>query len=111
MNRVKKRNFTESELEILLHEVEMRKHMLFGTLSTGINAKQKRNEWERVCEAVNAVGSQQRTHSEIKKKWSDLKVADHPQGKYAEVINAVIILVIQLAACNTHKSCVKMPGY
>ncbi|XP_062242744.1 nuclear apoptosis-inducing factor 1-like [Platichthys flesus] len=52
----------------------MRKHMLFGTLSTGINAKQKTNEWERVCEAVNAVGSQQRTHSEIKKKWSDLKV-------------------------------------
>uniref|UniRef100_A0A8C5AEI9 Myb/SANT-like DNA-binding domain-containing protein n=1 Tax=Gadus morhua TaxID=8049 RepID=A0A8C5AEI9_GADMO len=74
MNRGKKRNFTESELEILLHEVEMRKHMLFGTLSTGINAKQKRSEWERVCEAVNAVGSQQRTHSEIKKKWSDLKV-------------------------------------
>ena len=140
----------------------MRKHMLFGTLSTGINAKQKRSEWECVCEAVNAVGSQQRTHSEIKKKWSDLKVevkrrvsahrrsvtatgggtgvgelspfdlrvaaligdtaltgvvgahegdADHPQGKYAEVINAVIILVIQLAACNTHKSRVKMPGY
>uniref|UniRef100_A0A8C5CWD2 Myb/SANT-like DNA-binding domain-containing protein n=1 Tax=Gadus morhua TaxID=8049 RepID=A0A8C5CWD2_GADMO len=74
MNRVKKRNFTESELAILLHEVEMRKHMLFGTLSTGINAKQKRNEWERVCEAVNAVGFQQRTNSEIKKKWSDLKV-------------------------------------
>uniref|UniRef100_A0A8C5CRZ1 Myb/SANT-like DNA-binding domain-containing protein n=1 Tax=Gadus morhua TaxID=8049 RepID=A0A8C5CRZ1_GADMO len=74
MNRGKKRNFTESELEILLHEVEMRKHMLFGTLSTGMNAKQKRSEWERVCEAVNAVGSQQRTHSEIKKKWSDLKV-------------------------------------
>ena len=164
MNRGKKRNFTESELEILLHEVEMCKHMLFGTLSTGINAKQKRSEWERVCEAVNAVGSQQRTHSEIKKKWSDLKVevkrrvsahrrsvtatgggtgvgelspfdlrvaaligdtaltgvvgahegdTDHPQGKYAEVINAVIILVIQLAAYkNTiHKSCVKMPGY
>ena len=74
MNRGKKRNFTESELEILLHEVEMRKHMLFGTLSTGINAKQKRSEWERVCEAVNAVGSKQRTHPEIKKKWSDLKV-------------------------------------
>ena len=154
MNRVKKRNFTESELEILLHEVEMRKHMLFGTLSTGINAKQKTNEWERVCEAVNAVGSQQRTHSEIKKKWSDLKVevkrrvsahrrsvtatgggtgvgelspfdlrvaaligdtaltgvvgahegdTDHPQGKYAEFINAVIILVIQLAAYNTQR--------
>ena len=36
---------------------------------------------------------------------------DHPQGKYAELINVVIILVIQLAAHNTHSSCVKMPGY
>ena len=36
---------------------------------------------------------------------------DHPQGKYAELINVVIILVMQLAAHNTHSSCVKMPGY
>ncbi|KAK0146346.1 Nuclear apoptosis-inducing factor 1 [Merluccius polli] len=40
----------------------------------GINMKRKRSEWERVCEAVNAVGSEQRTHTEVKKKWSDLKM-------------------------------------
>ncbi|XP_027132538.1 nuclear apoptosis-inducing factor 1-like [Larimichthys crocea] len=74
MSRGKKRNFTESELEVLINEVEMHREILFGTLSTGINAKRKRREWEHVCEAVNAVGSEQRTESELKKKWSDLKV-------------------------------------
>ena len=51
-------NFTESELKILVNEVQI----LFGTLSTGINMTKKRREWERVCEAINAVGSEQRTH-------------------------------------------------
>nr|XP_008279744.1 PREDICTED: nuclear apoptosis-inducing factor 1-like [Stegastes partitus] len=49
----KKRNFTECELETLVNE---------------------RSEWESVCEAVNAVGSEQRTLTEVKKKWSDIKV-------------------------------------
>ena len=35
---------------------------------------QKRLEWDKVCERVNAVGSGQRIPAEIKKKWSDLKV-------------------------------------
>ena len=26
-----------------------------------------------MCEAVNAMGSEQRTHTQVKKKWSDLK--------------------------------------
>ncbi|TKS65253.1 Receptor-type tyrosine-protein phosphatase gamma [Collichthys lucidus] len=58
-NKGKKINFTESELKILVNEVEI----LFGSLSTGLNMTKKRCEWERVCEAVNAVGSEQRTHS------------------------------------------------
>ncbi|KAE8284740.1 Nuclear apoptosis-inducing factor 1 [Larimichthys crocea] len=74
MSRGKKRNFTESELEVLINEVETRREILFGTLSTGVNTKRKRREWEHVCEAVNAVGSEQRTESELKKKWSDLKM-------------------------------------
>ncbi|KAK0152986.1 t-SNARE domain-containing protein 1 [Merluccius polli] len=74
MNKGKKRNVTESELEIVVNDVEPRREILFGTLSAGINMKRKRNEWERVCEAVNAVGSEQRTHIQVKKKWSDLKV-------------------------------------
>ena len=27
-----------------------------------------------MCEAVHAVGSEQRTHTQVKKKWSDVKV-------------------------------------
>ncbi|KAL6485665.1 hypothetical protein MHYP_G00050570 [Metynnis hypsauchen] len=72
--RGKKRNFTECEVEALLNEVEARKKCLFGTLSSGITAKRKRSEWDSVCEAVNAVGSEHRTLAEIKKKWSDIKV-------------------------------------
>ncbi|XP_052464014.1 nuclear apoptosis-inducing factor 1-like [Carassius gibelio] len=70
----KKRKFTESELEVLLSEVETRKHILFGTLSSGINNKRKKYEWESLAEAVNAVGSESRTVNELKKKWSDIKV-------------------------------------
>ncbi len=70
----KKKNFTEGELEALLAEVEAPKNVLFGMLSSGISNKRKRSEWESVCEAVNAVGSEKRTQAEVKKKWSDIKV-------------------------------------
>ena len=57
-------------MEVLLSEVEARKTVLFGTLSSGMSSKRKRS----VCEAVNAVGSEKRTQAEVKKKWSDIKV-------------------------------------
>ena len=70
----KKKNYTEPELEVLLSEVEARKHVLFGTLSSGVSSKRKKTGWESVCQAVNAVGSETRTQAEVKKKWSDIKV-------------------------------------
>lgn len=69
----KKKNFTECELEMLT-EVEAHKNVLFGTLSSGINTKRKVSEWESVCEPVNAVGTEKRTHAELKKNLSDIKV-------------------------------------
>lgn len=75
MNKTgKKRNFSECEMETLLNEVDARKHILFGTPSSGIDSKCKKSEWESVCETVNAVGSEQHTPTELKKKWSDIKV-------------------------------------
>ena len=41
MNKGKKRNFTESELEIVVNEVEPRREILFGPLSAGISMKRK----------------------------------------------------------------------
>lgn len=70
----KKRKFTECELEVLLSEVETRKNILFGTLSSGINDKRKKYEWESLADVVHAVGSENRTVNELKKKWSDIKV-------------------------------------
>jgi len=64
----------KSEIEVLLSEVEARKNVLFGTMSSGISSKHKRSGWESVCEAVNAVGSEKRTQAEVKKKWCDIKV-------------------------------------
>lgn len=57
-------------------EVETRKNILFGTLSSRIinKKKKKKNEWESLADAVNAVGSENRTVNELKKKWSDIKV-------------------------------------
>lgn len=72
MNR--KRNFTDCELETLLTEVEARRRVLLGTLSSGITRSRKTSEWESVCRAVNAAGSEQRTVPQVKKKWSDMKV-------------------------------------
>lgn len=41
-----------------------------GTLSTGVTNETKRSEWESVCEAVNAAGSEaQITQRVKKKKW------------------------------------------
>ena len=70
----KKKNFTETELEEVLSKVEARKNVLFGTLSSGIRSQRKKTGWESVCQAVNAVGSENRTQAEVKKKWSDIKV-------------------------------------
>ncbi|XP_061582062.1 myb-related transcription factor, partner of profilin-like [Cololabis saira] len=70
----KKRKYTECELETLLTEVEARKIVLFGSLSSGINTKRKKGEWDLLAASVNAVGSEHRSTQEIKKKWSDIKV-------------------------------------
>lgn len=73
-NTGKNNNLMESKLEVLLAEVEVRKNVLYGTLPFGISNKRKRSEWESVCEAINAVGSDKCIQAEVKKKWSDIKV-------------------------------------
>ena len=61
-------------MEVLLSEVEARKNVLFGPLSSDISRKRKRSGGESVSEAFNAVGSEKRTQAEVMKKWSDIKV-------------------------------------
>ncbi|XP_037402214.1 myb-related transcription factor, partner of profilin-like [Pygocentrus nattereri] len=72
--KTKKRKFGECEVEVLVSEVEARKNVLFGSLSSGVTNKRKFVEWQHVAAAVNSVSSTSRTVAEVKKKWSDLKV-------------------------------------
>ncbi len=51
-----KKNFTESEIEVLLAEVEVCAGMLFGSLSSGLSHKTKCVAWQCVAQAVNEVG-------------------------------------------------------
>ncbi len=48
--------FTESEIEVLLAEVEVHAGMLFGSLSSGLSHKTKFVAWQCVAQAVNEVG-------------------------------------------------------
>ncbi len=68
-----KKNFTESEIEVLLAEVEVRAGTLFESLSSGLSHKTKFVAWQCVAQAVNEVGGQQRSLKDVK-KWSDLKL-------------------------------------
>ncbi len=52
----KKKNFTESEIEVLLAEVEVCAGMLFGSLSSGLSHKTKFVAWQCIAQAVNEVG-------------------------------------------------------
>ncbi|XP_039608474.1 nuclear apoptosis-inducing factor 1-like [Polypterus senegalus] len=62
-------------MEVLLAEIEARKNVLFGNLGSGISNKTKVMEWHSVAAAVKSAGAEDRTVSQLKKKWSDIKVA------------------------------------
>ncbi|XP_041378087.1 LOW QUALITY PROTEIN: myb/SANT-like DNA-binding domain-containing protein 4 [Gigantopelta aegis] len=68
----KKQNWTKEEKETLLHEVDQRRSILFAKFSIAITNVTKRREWSILTEKLNAVNTeQQRTLTEVKKKWQD----------------------------------------
>ncbi len=69
-----KKNFTESEIEVLLAEVEVRAGTLFGSLSSGLSHKTKCVAWQCIAQAVNEVGGQQRSLKDVKKKKNEIAV-------------------------------------
>ncbi len=66
-HKEKKKNFTESEIEVLLAEVEVRAGTLFESLSSGLSHKTKFVAWQCVAQAVNEVGGQQSSLKDVKK--------------------------------------------
>ena len=73
-SRRKKNNFTGSETEVLLLEIQKRKKsVIFSSVSSGIAGPAKAKK--EMTTAVNSVSPVVRNVSEIKKKWFDLKMA------------------------------------
>ena len=72
MSRKWSPNFTESELQTLLDEVERHKSILFSKLSNVITNSAKKKVWDTICTKINAAKQtdHRRTVDEIRKKWT-----------------------------------------
>ncbi len=71
--QVRKKNFTSSEVEVLLQEITRRKKIIFSSISAGYTNTNKKEAWEAVTNAVDEVSGEGRTTEEVKKKRFDLK--------------------------------------
>ena len=73
--KVKSKNWTEEETETLMEAHGARRAVLEGRLGANLTFHEKKRAWEAVVEAVNAVGHQQRTAEQVKKRWENLVTA------------------------------------
>ncbi|XP_052431541.1 uncharacterized protein LOC127972228 [Carassius gibelio] len=73
--RFKKRKsrFTFQEVELLLSEVQKRRHILVGKFNRGISKDLKNRTWADVTALINEVSECHREIIEVIKKWADLK--------------------------------------
>jgi hypothetical protein len=73
--RPKKPNFSVKEMEVLMEEIQVQAATLLSSFQTGDANKKKSQIWSDICEKVNAVGGNNRTLDQIKKRWKDTKKA------------------------------------
>ncbi|GAB1609096.1 myosin-G heavy chain-like [Argonauta hians] len=71
--RSKKRNFSEKEVAILTREYENHMIILNSKLTNSITNQKKQRIWERITDAINAVGINRRRVSEVKEKWRNMQ--------------------------------------
>ncbi|XP_064635812.1 myb-related transcription factor, partner of profilin-like [Lineus longissimus] len=69
----RKARFYEDELNVLVNNVEQRYQMLFSKFSDVVTNTAKAKAWEDITAKVNACAPCQRTSTEVRKKWDDIK--------------------------------------
>jgi len=84
-SRHKKNNFTGSEIEVLLSEIQKRS-VFFSSVSRGITGPAKAKKWEAITNAVNSVSPVVRNVTEIKKKWFDMKMALKKTSRHGQAL-------------------------
>ncbi|XP_025108701.1 myb-related transcription factor, partner of profilin-like [Pomacea canaliculata] len=71
--RLRKSNFSEMEIKILLHEISMESELLSSCFSNKVTLQKKQEIWKNIAAKVSACGVAVRTVAEIKDKWGLLK--------------------------------------
>lgn len=71
----RKANWTESEISLLVEQVEQKKEVLKGKFSPSLSATDKSEAWAVITDSINAIGGCGRTLKEVKKKWQDIQSA------------------------------------
>ncbi|KAK2547901.1 t-SNARE domain-containing protein 1 [Acropora cervicornis] len=70
--RKRKPNFSVYEIGVITENVQKHLETIQSKLTNNITNKKKQQVWEEITRAVNAVGTANRTVSEVKDKWKNL---------------------------------------
>ena len=70
--RKRKPNFSVNEIAIITENVEKNLAIIQSKLTNNVTNKNKKEVWEDITRAVNAVGLSSRTVTEVKDKWKNL---------------------------------------
>ena len=70
--RKRKPNFSVYEIGVITENVKKHLETIQSKLRNNITNKKKQQVWEEITRAVNAVGTANRTVSEVKDKWKNL---------------------------------------
>ena len=76
-SKVRKQNFSASEIAVLTEKVEENLSLIQSKLTNSVTNQKKIDMWKKIANAVNAVGVAMRTTTEVREKWRNL----HSQAK------------------------------
>ncbi|KAK2567711.1 t-SNARE domain-containing protein 1 [Acropora cervicornis] len=71
----RKHNFSASEISILTEKVEENLAILQSKFTNSVTNLKKKQVWSEITAAVNAVGVDKRTETEVREKWKNLHSA------------------------------------
>ena len=71
----RKHNFSTSEISILTEKVEENLAILQSKLTNSVTNLKEKQVWSEITAAVNAVGVDKCTETEIREKWKNLHSA------------------------------------
>ncbi|XP_048259517.1 myb/SANT-like DNA-binding domain-containing protein 4 [Haliotis rufescens] len=73
LKRQRSKNWTNSELALLIEGVQSKKNVLFSSFSNNLTNRMKKKAWEDISQSISANSGVKRLTKDVKKKWMDYK--------------------------------------